>query len=814
MAIPRVLSRAICILIGILVPIPISPGLTGVQEGWGSIQQNPSFYREVPLDYIWVVNTVDPNHTEQAFPPDLFNRYGNITIGSFQRLVHASPQYIHWLSERYGVDERQRFDDGSANEPFAPANYFVVPTEHRVEWHWLLSRNALELGASQVCYEEPEFWKGTGYSSIMKEKYRQLYGEDVAWKDDSCTFRQRFRMEKLKEEVLGEAYVELFDKIKSHYPNVTTIIPMHDIASYQIAKITSPFAQNLKNRNADVIQSQTWDWALEWASDERIAAYFDLAYWVFSSKFRPDLQLWLLTDPVNDPLQVNMQNVRDYRAAVDAGILLGYYTHHIPWPMSRLSAIRKKGWLGYEKEVYQNFWIHNSHYQFSSSRLDRSSYPKLGLLYAEERNYVTYDGEFRAGRDPLRDVTRPLLEQMLKHGEKVQIIETGLIDQPHMLDDLSVIVADGEAGGFVTKKSCADSLLSWIRSGGTLLWLGSPGNFGGIPDYASSPLHYLASKMGVTLGKLKSIHPGALPIRLVRESGNTTLDGPVRLVEPFVVEDVENAKVLYRMPTGEIFAWSKPWGKGQLVYFGYPGSEARYGETSHWRIIKQLLADKGVDVPEDGLIRFERTVDNNSRYEIIWPPPTSTASNATIWTYSWRGHGSTSFAIPVSPNRNMVVLKTPYLSVASEQVVPVNISYGGDSATVLLESLGRSSPLDHPSPNDTVYLFLPDPWRVRSVKVAGQQTYEPERLLKIDLTGYRNKIVIQFWSTLPPATAGQIPEATGTLVSLTTLLVALLGAVSRHGRLHKKLHHHVQPSSKLESDLPQKADPHEPKLPM
>jgi len=788
---PRSLSP-LYIFLGVL-GIPLSSGLTGVQEGWGSIQQYPSFYREVPLDYIWVVNTVDPDHTQQALPPDLFQLYGHLRIGSFQRLVHASPQYVQWLSDRYSVDERQRFDDGSPNQPFAPANYFVVPTEHRVEWHWLVSRNAIQLGASQVCYEEPEFWKGTGYSDVMRHRYEQLYGEEITWKDDTCTFPQRFRMEKLKEKVLADAYLQLFERVKKDYPGVTTIIPMHDIASYQTAKITSPFIQNMKNPYVDVIQSQTWDWALEWASDEKIAAYFDLAYWVFSSKFRPDLQLWLLTDPVNDPLQVEMQNVRDYRAAVDAGMLLGYYTHHIPWPLSRLSAIRNEGWLGYEMEVFQNFRIHSSKYQFSSSRLDSSSYPKLGLLYSEERNYATYDGRFRRGHDPLRYVTRPLLEQILGHGQKIQILESGLIDQPRMLDDLLVIIADGEAGGFMTKKSCADSLLRWIHSGGTLLWLGSPGDFEGIPEYASSPLEYVASQMGVQLGNGKFLHPGAhgkflhpgaLPIWLVKESGSLSLPQPMRLTEPYVFDRVGGAQILFRMPTGEVFAWSKSHGEGKLLYVGYP---SRPGKTHHWEIISQLLAEKGIAVPEDGLIRFDRSLDNLRRYEVIWLPRSTGGSNATIWTYSWRADGSTSFTVPISANHNMVVLKTPYLSAASEDAVPVNVSFEGDSATIVFESTGRTAPLDAPTPHDTAFLFLPDPWRVMSIAV-GNRTYEPQRVVRIDLSGYRNEVLVRFWTPLPPARVGEIHEGLAWTAAGLLLSIPVLRRIRPLSRSKEELH--------------------------
>jgi len=759
-------------------------GLTGVQEPWQSILGNPYFYATNPLDYLWVVNTVSPEKIPiVAMPPELFQKYPDKVIGSFQRLVHAGPDYMEWLQTNYGVNEQQRLDTGAAHEPFAPANFFVVPTEHRIEWHWLLSSAAIDLGARQVMYEEPEFWQGTGYSDVMKQKYRELYGEEVTWKDRTCTFLQRWRMERLKEKVLGDAYAELFSRVKDKDAGVTTIIPMHDIASYQLAKITSCFVQAMKNPDADVIQSQTWDWALEWASDEKIAAYVDLAYWVFSSKFRNDLQLWLLTDPVNDPLEVEMQNVRDYRSAVDAGILLGFYTHHIPWPASRINAIRNSGWNWYELEVTQNFRIHRSGLKFGNSRLEAESYPKLGFLYSQARNYVTYGSRESPGRDPLKDVTRYFAEDVLKRGQEFQVLETELIDQPGMLDDLAVLVADGEAGGFIPDRSCADALVEWIRSGGTVLWLGHLGSFRGVPEYSSSSLAYVAGKLGVELSDARVTHPGAVKIELEKEGGDFDLPTSIYLAEPLSFADVAGAEILYRLPGGRVFAWSKVFGKGRLAYFGYPTAEMRYRSTEHWAIIKKLLQDQGVVPSEDGLVRFQRTVNDLEDYEVIWLPLKSGSCKARIVTRSWASEVEQAFYATVNAGKDLVVMKTPYFSVFSEDVIPLDTTFQGNVAEVMLESRGRSWTIgSNRTGPDTAYFYLPAPDKVAKLLVAGAEV-QPAQIVKVELTTCSTRVEVRFKDQLPriPGGPGQ-PIDEGLAAAGSMIGMGLVGLHARAGK--------------------------------
>jgi len=759
-------------------------GLTGIQEPWDSILSNPSFYETNPLDYLWVVNTVSPDRIPVvAMPPELFSRYGDKVIGSFQRLVHASPDYMEWLRANYGVNEQQCLDSGDPHQPFAPANFFVVPTEHRIEWHWLLSSRAIDLGARQVMYEEPEFWHGTGYSEVMKRKYWEMYGEEVAWKDRTCTFLQRWRMERLKEKVLGDAYSELFRRVKEKDTGVTTIIPMHDIASYQLAKITSCFVQAMKNPDADVIQSQTWDWALEWAGDEKIAAYVDLAYWVFSSKFRKDLELWLLTDPVDDPLNVEVQNLRDYRAAVDAGILLGFYTHHIPWPASRIGAIRSSGWTRYEQEVTQNFRIHRSGLKFGDSRLAPQSCPKLGFLYSQARNYVTYASKETPGRDPLRDVTRYFAEDLLRRGQEFQVLETELIDQPGTLDGLAVIVADGEAGGFIPTRSCADALVEWIRSGGIVLWLGHLGSFHGVPEYSSSSLDYVADRLGVQLSDVRVTHPGAVKIELEKEGGEFQLPSGIYLTEPVSFVDVTGAQILYRLPGGRVFAWSKGFGKGRLVYFGYPMAEMRYRPTEHWTIIRKLLSDQGVVPSEDGLVRFQRTVNQLEDYEVIWLAQKTGSTNARIVTRSWDSDAEEVFYATVKAGKDLVVMKTPYFSAFSEDAIPVNTTYRGKVVEILLESRGRSWTIgsDAPGP-EAAYIYLPVPEKVEKLLISGAQI-GPAKIVKVDLPEYTTRVQIHFKEELPriPGGTGQ-PIGEGLSVGMSILSAGLLGLRDRQER--------------------------------
>ncbi len=761
----------------------IAVGLTGVQEPWNLIRDNPDIYAGIPLDYLWVVNTVHPDRiASAAMPPELFERYGDKIIGSFQRLVHAGPDYMDWLRANYGVNEQQRLDTGAAHEPFAPGNYFVVPTDHRIQWHWLLSSRAIDLGARQVIYEEPEFWQGTGYSDVMKEKYRQLYGEEVAWSDRTCTFLQRWRMERLKEKVLGDAYAELFRRVKNKDPGVATVIPMHDIASYQLAKITSCFVQAIENPLVDVIQSQTWDWALEWAGDEKVAAYVDLAYWVFSSKFRADLKVWLLSDPVDDPLNVEMQNVRDYRATVDAGILLGYYTHHIPWPASRINAIRKSGWSKYEAEVVQNFRIHRSGLKFADSRLSRQSYPKLGFLYSQSRNYVTYPSRQGLGRDPLRDVTKHFAQDMLRRGQEFQVMETELIDHAGILDDLAVIVADGEAGGFIPARCCADALVSWMGSGGTLLWLGHPGSFHGIPEYASSSLAYVADRIGVEVGDARVTHPGALKIDIEKVGGDFDIPTQIYLAEPVSFSEVKGAEILYRLPGGRIFAWSKAFGKGRLVYFGYPLTEMRYRPTEHWSIVARLLRDQGVEPSQDGLIRFDRELNDLESYEVIWLPLGPGQSQVRIITQAWASEGEAEFHATVSAGKDLVVMKTPYFTVYSQDAIPVDTRYRANVAEILLESRGRSWTVGSESAGpETAYLYLPAPERIQRLLISGVPA-EPRKLVRMDLLSAETCVEIGFKDPIQrfPGGPGQpVPER---LLGVASTLLALGGFLGLRGK--------------------------------
>ena|GEM_PF-2903506 len=204
----------------------------------------------------------------------------------------------------YG-DVIQRMADGSLRQ-WLGAYYYVTPTQHYNQYtldeHILPTINS---GINQVLIEEPELFSDSLYNAAYKAEWQAYYGS--AWEDPQSSERAYMKAVVLSNYLLQRRTDEVFGYVKSHHPDVTTIIGAHTGMTEFVWK--NPFAvyEGFANSNVDVYEGQTWSNTIEIPAYYQgvsqampfETAYIDYSYWA-NAKKAADKELISIMDPKGD----------------------------------------------------------------------------------------------------------------------------------------------------------------------------------------------------------------------------------------------------------------------------------------------------------------------------------------------------------------------------------------------------------------------------------------------------------------------------------------------------------------------------------
>ncbi len=461
----------------------------------------------IPHDTIQFV-VEEPRTLDSRITPrilELLEERGT-TWGVFTRAVHG-PGYGGEYAQRYKPEwgDALWMLDARGNPLSTVPQYWwtVYPSEQRAGYLAEIGTLAAERGAEFFFIEEPEWVPSSGWNPRLIARFEQETGRVWEWERDMrIPAADRYAIERLKEQIMIEMLAEAARQAKVQNPDLTVVVPAHDINHYQVGQLTTSYPQFFTTPEIDAIQSQTWHPSMVY-SNEAVASYLGLAYWRFNAKLNPELDVWFLSDPIADFADPGLAGSyrRAFRATVDTAMQLGYSAFSIPWPERIFSSL--EGWesAAYWPEIQAIFRVFRSDSDFAHSSLT-SAFP-VAMLYSTSANYTNYTARASSPVKPL-GMAHVVAEWMVKNGVSFQVLESDLLETGKLLEDVELLIVEGWSGGFLPDRADADALAEWVKAGGTLIWINQDGMLAGLPLWATgseaeTPLGYLLRELDLML---------------------------------------------------------------------------------------------------------------------------------------------------------------------------------------------------------------------------------------------------------------------------------------------------------------------------
>lgn len=366
---------------------------------------------------------------------------------------------------------------------------YNVPTDAYIQYIKKVVEPVVDLGAQAIFLEEPEYWAETGWSNAFKREWELFYGEP--WQEPDSSVDAQYRASKLKYELYFKALREVFLHIKQRAAeqgkSVDCVVPTHSLNSYSHWRIVSPMSHLMDLKEMDGYIAQVWTGTARSATmyrgllKERTFEGGFLEYSQMLAMVRPTgRKVWFLADPIEDNPNYSWNNYKlNYECTVISSLMWPevHRFEVMPWPsrifqgtypkvdMDTKSGEREGIPADYATELLS---VINALNDMDQKVVEYDTGTRgIGVLVSDTLMFQ------RAAPKPsnihlshLYGLAMPLL----KHGIPVELIQMENLPQPHVLDNIKVLLLTYE-GQKPLKPEYHEVLNNWVRDGGRLLFI-------------------------------------------------------------------------------------------------------------------------------------------------------------------------------------------------------------------------------------------------------------------------------------------------------------------------------------------------------
>ena len=260
-----------------------------------------------------------------------------------------------WLSKKTEVvvENPEIVQTMESGQPFEmiPGRAWVIPLEPWIEEIKGRAAEAVENGARGILPEEPEYFASNGYGAGFKKAWEEYYGEP--WSPPHESFENQWKANRLKSHLYTEFYREVFSFTKSLDPELECIIPAHSNINYADWRIVAPHHSFASLPHTDGFIAQVWTGTAKHAHMlgghpvRDTFSYAFLEYAAFAGLAAgTGLELWFLTDPVEDAKGASWKNLRAWYEETLAAALMFPSVNRFectPWPRRVFTGSDKYG---------------------------------------------------------------------------------------------------------------------------------------------------------------------------------------------------------------------------------------------------------------------------------------------------------------------------------------------------------------------------------------------------------------------------------------------------------------------------------------
>lgn len=426
----------------------------------------------------------------------------------------------HW-------DESQRQRDGKdiIHGPTVP---YMVPTASFTEYLIEGLKVAVDAGVVAIHMEEPEFWDHGGYSPAFQREFEAFYGEP--WRPQHTDVDAGYKAGKLKAHLYCRTIARVSSALKEYAREkygreLRFYVPTHSLLNYTQWKIISPEAELIGIPTVDGYIAQVWTGTsrcrnvYEGAYKERTFETAYLEYGVMQELVKgTGRRMWFLNDPIEDSAGYTWENYRyNYIKTATASLLHPHIWHYeiCPWPRRVFEGmypkvqpfLEKKDETGFLTEVskpipagyatllssmFQLFGDMEQPFAYegfrgnvgvlmSDSSMFQRTFPD-GVVYGRKlEDLPGFDaGKIRGDESLMLDyIHGPSFPQFF--GLAMPLLKWGLPIKPVQLDNVlrfEIYLAGNDllllSYEYIKPASpkVNEELASWVRKGGTLLYVG------------------------------------------------------------------------------------------------------------------------------------------------------------------------------------------------------------------------------------------------------------------------------------------------------------------------------------------------------
>lgn len=387
------------------------------------------------------------------------------------------------------IDGKQHYDEietGRDGGQFwcGPLRPYMVPTEGWIQYMELLARLAVELGASGVAPEEPLAHTLAGYSPAFKNEWQNIYGED--WIAPHSSVDAFWKASKLKSYLYYNCVERVAKATKEHAAanglDIEFILPIHSLVSHSAGNMIYPNGQTYYLEQVDGFIGQVWTGPVGWSLPKyeghqftRFRGFFESA-WILYSFFanlvrQSDKTVYLLADPVEDDPNYKWEEYHIwYNQCLVSKLMFPWVTDYevMPWP-DRIflpgygTGGGSPGPSEYLTQLMVNIAVLNDMENQEEVLWDCGTMG-TGVLVGDTLAWQR-GGPKGSSMDSLNGLVVPLLRK----GIPVQIVPIERINDEGYLDDFKVLLLSYDMWKPLDP-SYHDSLASWVRNGGVLLF--------------------------------------------------------------------------------------------------------------------------------------------------------------------------------------------------------------------------------------------------------------------------------------------------------------------------------------------------------
>ncbi len=209
--------------------------------------------------------------------------------------------------------------------------YYMMPNDEWAEYLWEIVEIALDTAPIKtIVFEEPDIYKGSGYSACFKREWEQYYGEP--WQDQTSSPEAMLKSQQLKLYLLNRTMETVITRIKEKSPDTKVYLGTHSTMSLNIVSfngntgIATATNRHMATGLYDGIIGQTWsDTAYapltqdgNVYNDRFLAGYLGYASYIDSAG---DLDLFTVVAPAGDGIGKNGVTEKNYyEAYVDTAV--------------------------------------------------------------------------------------------------------------------------------------------------------------------------------------------------------------------------------------------------------------------------------------------------------------------------------------------------------------------------------------------------------------------------------------------------------------------------------------------------------------